>query len=310
MYPQCYTACMWKYHVFWVIALVLALGCSKADAAVNNVAEQQRQILFEAMLYDGGGGPSLQDKKPASAHDEVSQVTPVQTAPQPVPAPAPAPQVSYQDHGQQPNAPITPVAVQPAAAPTVTPLLPPGPLTRRQTQVVQPVPIAQSVPVAPAVAQASPVAPPRPAASSTSSASSPQSELYRRAMSGDVEAEYQMGMINAQDRVGMPSTTGQSHYWFTQAASKGHPKAQYNLGVMYAQGDGVVQNLIEAYIWFNLASAQRMDGASQARDMVASSLTPDALMKAQERSSFYQQKITQNVVRIQNEGPQAFVPVQ
>lgn len=289
---------MWKYLVFWGIALVL--GNAEANAAISNVADQQRQILFEAMLYDGGSGPSLQDKKPvpAPANNAVSQAAP------------PAPQVSYQDHGQQPNAPVMPVAAQPVAAPTVTPALPPGPLTKRQVQAAPPAPTAQAVAAVPPVIHAAPVAPsPRPVAVPPA-ASSPQNELYRRAMSGDVEAEYQMGMLNAQDRVGMPSTAGQSHYWFTQAASKGHMKAQYNLGVMYAQGDGVVQNLIEAYIWFNLASAQRMDGAGQARDMVATSLTPDALMKAQERSSFYQQKIAQNIVRIQNEGPQAFVPIQ
>lgn len=301
---------MWKYLVFWGIALVL--GNAEANAAISNVADQQRQILFEAMLYDGGSGPSLQDKKPveSAAPEAVSQATPTT----PAPAARPAPQVSFQDHGQQPNAPVTPVATQPVAAPTVTPALPPGPLTKRQVQVappVSPTQPAQAVAAVPPVVQAAPIVapPPRPVVAPTVS-SSPQNELYRRAMSGDAEAEYQMGMLNAQDRVGMPSTAGQSHYWFTQAASKGHVKAQYNLGVMYAQGDGVVQNLIEAYIWFNLASAQRMDGAGQARDMVATSLTPDALMKAQERSSFYQQKIAQNVVRIQNEGPQAFVPIQ
>lgn len=78
---------------------------------------------------------------------------------------------------------------------------------------------------------------------------------------------------------------------------------------MYAQGDGIVQSLSEAYIWFNLAAAQQMEGALEARDMVASSLTPAALMKAQERSTLYHQQIAQNIVRMQTHGPQAIVPV-
>ena len=52
-----------------------------------------------------------------------------------------------------------------------------------------------------------------------------------------------------------------------------------------------------------------MDGALQARDMVATSLTSAALMKAQERSTLYYQKISENRVRMAKEGPSAIVPV-
>jgi TPR repeat protein len=44
-------------------------------------------------------------------------------------------------------------------------------------------------------------------------------------------------------------------------AKKGFAKAQYNLGVMYANGRGVPQNNVYALMWVNLAAANgREDG--------------------------------------------------
>jgi hypothetical protein len=41
--------------------------------------------------------------------------------------------------------------------------------------------------------------------------------------------------------------------WYKKAAEQGHPKAQYNLGVMYIIGNGTVISLIEAKHWLSLA---------------------------------------------------------
>lgn len=44
--------------------------------------------------------------------------------------------------------------------------------------------------------------------------------------------------------------------WFLKAAKKGDPFAQYNLGLMNAQGIGTPINKRQAYSWFSLAAAQ------------------------------------------------------
>lgn len=44
--------------------------------------------------------------------------------------------------------------------------------------------------------------------------------------------------------------------WFRLAAEQGRPKAQFNLGVMYDDGDGVPENDIEAVKWYRLAADQ------------------------------------------------------
>jgi uncharacterized protein len=44
--------------------------------------------------------------------------------------------------------------------------------------------------------------------------------------------------------------------WFQRAAEQGHPVAKHYLGVMYAEGRGVPQDYVRAYMWFSLSPAQ------------------------------------------------------
>ena len=61
--------------------------------------------------------------------------------------------------------------------------------------------------------------------------------------------------------------------------------AQFSLGFMYATGQGVPQDDVQAHMWFNLA-ASRMTGedreiAVRSRDRVADGLTPEQIAEAQ-----------------------------
>src|SRR5258705_7132635 len=44
--------------------------------------------------------------------------------------------------------------------------------------------------------------------------------------------------------------------WFRKAAEQDHPVAKLYLGVMYAEGRGVPQDYVRAYMWFSLSAAQ------------------------------------------------------
>ncbi|HET9843090.1 MAG TPA: tetratricopeptide repeat protein [Gammaproteobacteria bacterium] len=44
--------------------------------------------------------------------------------------------------------------------------------------------------------------------------------------------------------------------WFEQAADLGHPDAQFNLAILYLEGDGIEKNEEKAYDWFLQASEQ------------------------------------------------------
>jgi hypothetical protein len=42
--------------------------------------------------------------------------------------------------------------------------------------------------------------------------------------------------------------------WLRKAAEEGHADVQNNLGWMYAKGEGVPKDYVQAYKWFNLAA--------------------------------------------------------
>lgn len=69
-------------------------------------------------------------------------------------------------------------------------------------------------------------------------------------------------------------------------AEQGDAQAQSKLGLMYARGQGVPQDFIRAYMWYNVAAAASSgsDGmvAIKLRDDMASRMTAAQIGKAQE----------------------------
>ncbi len=66
---------------------------------------------------------------------------------------------------------------------------------------------------------------------------------------------------------------------FRPLAQQGDAKAQYNLGWMYHNGQGVVQDYTRAHMWANLAASNGAD--TIARNLIAIVMTPAAIEKAQ-----------------------------
>ena len=72
---------------------------------------------------------------------------------------------------------------------------------------------------------------------------------------------------------------------FRPLGEQSNASAQYNLGVMYALGQGVPRDNVQAYMWFDL-SARYLEGVErdrmvQIRDVIASDMTPAQLGEAQ-----------------------------
>ena len=55
---------------------------------------------------------------------------------------------------------------------------------------------------------------------------------------------------------GVPQDYAEALKWYRLAADQGDASAQYNLGVMYAEGRGVPQDYAEALKWYRLAADQ------------------------------------------------------
>ena len=58
--------------------------------------------------------------------------------------------------------------------------------------------------------------------------------------------------------------------------------AQFSLGNMYANGRGVPENGVVAYVWFSVAVAQGDENAQFYRDILSKRLTSDQLAQAQQ----------------------------
>lgn len=72
--------------------------------------------------------------------------------------------------------------------------------------------------------------------------------------------------------------------WYRRAAEQGDVMAQFHLGALYRQGNGVLQDFVEAYAWLNVAAAQGSAEAATARDELAAFMSPEAVAKGQAKS--------------------------
>ncbi len=106
-------------------------------------------------------------------------------------------------------------------------------------------------------------------------------ELRYLANEGDPRAQYDLGVLYDQGQ-GVPKNSIEARAWYTLAAEQGEPRAQYNLGLMYANGEGVPQNYVEAYYWISLSAAQGNAHALDARDYYAGHMTADQLARAKQ----------------------------
>jgi uncharacterized protein len=57
-----------------------------------------------------------------------------------------------------------------------------------------------------------------------------------------------------------------------------------NLGVMYSNGEGVPEDNVLAYMWFNLAAAQGDEDAQRGKVMISENMTKEQIAEAQKLS--------------------------
>jgi len=72
---------------------------------------------------------------------------------------------------------------------------------------------------------------------------------------GDAPAQFNLGVMYAEGQ-GVPQDNAQAAEWYRLAADHNHAQAQYNLGLWYAQGEGGSQDYVSAHMWFNLAASR------------------------------------------------------
>jgi TPR repeat protein len=79
--------------------------------------------------------------------------------------------------------------------------------------------------------------------------------LWPLAEQGDATAQFNLGLMY-NDGQGVPQDYAEAVRWHRLSAAQGHVGAQNNLGKMYAEGQGVRQDYAEARRLFRLSAEQ------------------------------------------------------
>lgn len=77
---------------------------------------------------------------------------------------------------------------------------------------------------------------------------------------GDADAQYNLGIM-LENGQGLPRDDAGAARWYRMAAERGSADAQYNLGVLYDEGRGVPRDDAEAMKWYRKAAEQGMPEA-------------------------------------------------
>ena len=80
-------------------------------------------------------------------------------------------------------------------------------------------------------------------------------ETRRLAEQGDADAQYNLGVMYANGE-GVPQDDAEAVRWYRLAADQGNASAQNNLGLMYSNGEGVLKDEAEAVRWYRLSADQ------------------------------------------------------
>ena len=115
--------------------------------------------------------------------------------------------------------------------------------------------------------------------------------LLKKAEAGDVEEQYNLGNMYANGE-GVSEDDAEAFKWYRKAAEQELAKAQFNLGWMYNNGRGVPQDYVAAYAWYIVAAASGDDGGRNNRDIIKRRLTPSQLEKGKVLAREIYERIT------------------
>ena len=106
------------------------------------------------------------------------------------------------------------------------------------------------------------------------------------AADGHASAQFNLGNMYRQGQ-GVDRDPGLAARWFRAAAVRGHAGAQNALGALYAMGQGVEQSDLEAYAWFSIAAAQGNPVAQKNVERANSLIAEDGRVMAERMAAQY-----------------------
>ena len=100
----------------------------------------------------------------------------------------------------------------------------------------------------------------------------------KAAAKGHPGAQYNLGIM-AYLGQGTKQDFAEAAKWFQRAGDQGHAASQYNLGFLFYEGKGVKKDDMQAYTWIDRAANQGHTKAKTARDALAKAL-PKEIFKS------------------------------
>jgi len=102
----------------------------------------------------------------------------------------------------------------------------------------------------------------------------------KSAQSGSEDAQYELGVFYFDEKRKNYKLAAR---YFEEAAENKHFIAQYRLGGMYRDGKGVIQDFVQAHMWFNIAIAEEknIDKTRKSMNDIEKNMTPSQIAEAQ-----------------------------
>jgi len=106
---------------------------------------------------------------------------------------------------------------------------------------------------------------------------------------GDARAQFDLGLLY-ENGDGVPRDYAKAHQWYEKSAAQGGAKAQFYLGMQCAFGEGGPLDLVQAHMWYSLAAGNGHAAATVYRNDLARQMTPAQIAEAQKRAREWKSK--------------------
>jgi TPR repeat protein len=124
---------------------------------------------------------------------------------------------------------------------------------------------------------------------------------------GDAQAQFYLGMMYG-DGQGIQKNYTEAAKWYRKSANHGYDLAANELGNLYEKGNGVPQDYVEAYMWYSIgASGSSVFALMPAnnRDRIASKMTSQQIVEALKLVSAWKTSYSQKPSILSNQAPPA-----
>jgi TPR repeat protein len=119
---------------------------------------------------------------------------------------------------------------------------------------------------------------------------------------GEARAQYDLGLMYDNGQ-GVPQSDAKAREWYERAAQQGEPRAQYNLGLMYLNGQGIPTDIVKAYFWVSLSASRGNARALDARDYIAEKMSSGQTTEAKRLVQEYEDQVAKRSCMFCNNPP-------